>query len=154
MDNVNNDLAASFDEMHSVAREIVLLREVVELNLLPKVRAKITVLQALAATAQRAAMSVEAECVALRRRVSNLENELCALSSKNILSQQYSTPLEQLEMCDCLSNEAYLLVFRDITGARVTVQLRASAVPELVQKLTPLRQSTETPKSIPFVSVG
>ena len=139
MDSTTNNLAASFDEMHSVAREIVLLREVVELNLLPQVRKKIAVLQSLATAAQRAAMSVEADCTALKRRVAELENELCALSGKNVLSQQYSIPLEELEMCDCLSAEAYLLVFRDTAGARITLQLRAAAIPGLLQKLRSCR---------------
>jgi hypothetical protein len=42
-------------------------------------------------------------------------------------------------MCDPLSKEDYLLVFRDTTGSRVTVQLRSAAIPDLVQKLNSCR---------------
>jgi hypothetical protein len=133
------DLVVNFDEIHVIAREIVALRHVVELEPHPEVQEKVSRLQALAATAQSAAMSIQRNCDALNRRVEELENELGRMSDKNNISQQYPIPLEELEMCDPFSAENYLLVFRDTAGSRITVQVRSEAIPDLVQKLTSCR---------------
>jgi hypothetical protein len=139
MDPAATNLVVNFDEMHAIAREIVALRHIVELEPHPEVEQKVARLQALAATAQSAAMSIQRNCDALNRRVVELENELGRMSDKNNISQQYSTPLEELEMCDAFSAESYLLVFRDTAGSRITIQVRSEAIPNLVQKLTSCR---------------
>lgn len=130
------DLVVNFDEIHVIAREIVALRHVVELEPHPEVQQKVSRLQALAATAQSAAMFIQRNCDVLNRRVEELENELGRMSDKNNTTQQYPTPLEELEICAPFSVESYLLVFRDIAGSRITVQVRSEAIPGLVQKLT------------------
>jgi hypothetical protein len=135
MDSAATSLVVHFDEMHSIAREITALRHVVELAPHPEVEQKVARLQALAATTQSAAMSIQRNCDALNRRVEELENELGRMSDKNNISQQYPIPLEELEMCNALSAKNYLLVFRDTAGSRITVQVRSEAIPDLVQKL-------------------
>jgi hypothetical protein len=139
MDPIAANLAVNFNEMHVIAREIVALRQVVELGPSPEVHEKVAKLQELAATAQSAAMSIQRNCDALSRRMAELENELCRTSDKHNISQQYSTPLEELEICDPLSAEGCLLVFRDTAGSRITVQLLTEAIPDLLQKLNSCR---------------
>jgi hypothetical protein len=135
MDPAAINLVINFDEIHVIAREIVALRPVVELRPHPEVQEKVARLQALAATAQSAAMSIQRNCDALNRRVAELENELDRMSDKNNISQHYSTSLEELEMCNPFSAENYLLVFRDTAGSRITVQVRSEAIPHLLEKL-------------------
>ncbi|HEV7929335.1 MAG TPA: hypothetical protein VGP12_04295 [Nitrosospira sp.] len=139
MNPAATNLVVNFDEIHVIAREIVALRHVVELEPHPEVQQKVARLQALAATAQSAAMSIQRNCDALNKRVAELENELDRMSDKNNISQHYSTPLEELEMCNPFSEEDYLLVFRDTAGSRITIQVRSEAIPDLVQKLTSCR---------------
>jgi hypothetical protein len=127
------------DDIHVIAREILALREIVEMKPHPEILGKVRELQFIATRAQSAAMSIQGSSEALSRRVAELENELAKISDKNAITHQYSTPLEELEMCDPLSKEDYLLVFRDTTGSRVTVQLRSAAIPDLVQKLNSCR---------------
>jgi hypothetical protein len=129
----------SLDDIHVIAREILALREIVEMKPHPEILGKVHELQSIATRAQSAAMSIQGSSEALSRRVAELENELAKISDKNAITHQYSTPLEELEMCDPLSKEDYLLVFRDTTGSRVTVQLRSAAIPDLVQKLNSCR---------------
>ena len=135
MNRATTNLIVNFDEIHVIAREIIVLRHVVELEPHPEVQQKVARLQALAATAQSAALSIQRNCDALNKRVTELENELDRMSDKNGLSQHYSTPFEELEMCNAFSEEDYLLVFRDTAGSRLTLQLRSEAIPRLVEKL-------------------
>jgi hypothetical protein len=128
-------LSINFDEIHVIAREIVALRQIVEMKPNPEVQGKISKLQELAATAQSAAMRIQRNCEGLSRQVVELENQLGRMSDNNNVVEQYPTPLEELEMCHSLSEEDYLLVFRDTAGSRLTVQLRSEAVPHLMEKL-------------------
>ena len=128
-------LSVNFDDIHVIAREIVALRQVIELQPNPEVQIKITKLQELAARAQSAAMLIQRNCEGLSRQVVELENQLGKMSDSNNIVQQYPTPLEELEMCHSLTEEDYLLVFRDTAGSRLTLQLRSEAVPHLVEKL-------------------
>ena len=128
-------LSINFDDIHVIAREIVALRQIIEMQPNPEVQKKITKLQELAATAQNAAMRIQRNCEGLSRQVVELENQLGKMSDSNNIVQQYPTPLEDLEMCHSLTEEDYLLVFRDTAGSRLTLQLRSEAVPHLVEKL-------------------
>jgi len=128
-------LSVNFDDIHVIAREIVALRQVIELQPNPEVQTKITQLQELAAKAQSAAMLIQRNCEGLSRQVVELENQLGRMSDSNNISQQYPAPLEDLEMCHSLTEEDYLLVFRDTAGSRLTLRLRSEAVPYLVEKL-------------------
>ena len=117
-------LSINFDYIHVIARKIVALRQIIEMQPNPEVQKKITKLQELAATAQSAAMRIQRNCEGLSRQVVELENQLAKMSDSNNIVQQYPTPLEELEMCHSLAAEDYLLVFRDTAGSRLT--LRAS----------------------------
>jgi hypothetical protein len=128
-------LSVNFDDIHVIAREIVALRQIVEMQPNPEVQKKITKLQELAATAQSAAMLIQRNCEGLSRQVVELENQLGKMSDSNNIVQQYPTPLEELEMCHSLAAEDYLLVFRDTTGSRLTLRLRSEAIPYLLEKL-------------------
>jgi len=128
-------LSINFDDIHVIAREIVALRQIIEMQPNPEVQKKITKLQELAGTAQNAAMRIQRNCEGLSRQVVELENQLGKMSDSNNIVQQYPTPLEELEMCHSLAAEDYLLVFRDTAGSRLTLQLRSEAVPHLVEKL-------------------
>ena len=128
-------LSINFDDIHVIAREIVALRQIIEMQPNPEVQKKITKLQELAATAQSAAMRIQRNCEGLSRQVVELENQLGRMSDSNNIVQQYPTPLEESEMCHSLTEEDYLLVFRDTAGSRLTLRLRSEAVPHLVEKL-------------------
>jgi DNA repair ATPase RecN len=128
-------LSVNFDDIHVIAREIVALRQVIEMQPNPEVQTKIAKLQELAATAQTAAMRIQRNCEGLSRQVVELENQLGRMSDSNNITQQYPTPLEDLEMCHSLTEEDYLLVFRDTAGSRLTLRLRSEAIPHLLEKL-------------------
>jgi hypothetical protein len=128
-------LSINFDEIHVIAREIVALRQIVEMKPSPEVQDKVSKLQELAATAQSAAMRIQRNCEGLSRQVVELENQLGRMSDKNNVVEQYPTPLEELEMCHSLCEDDYLLVFRDTAGLRLTLHLRSDAIPHLVEKL-------------------
>ena len=128
-------LSINFDDIHVIAREIVALRQIIEMQPNPEVKKKITKLQELAGTAQNAAMRIQRNCEGLSRQVVELENQLGKMSDSNNIVQQYPTPLEDLEMCHSLTEEDYLLVFRDTAGSRLTLRLRSEAIPHLVEKL-------------------
>jgi DNA repair ATPase RecN len=128
-------LSINFDEIHVIAREIVALRQIIEMKPNPEVQDKISKLQELAATAQSAAMRIQRNCEGLSRQVVELENQLGRMSDKKNVVEQYATPLEELEMCHSLSEENYLLVFRDTAGSRLTLQLHSEAIPHLLEKL-------------------
>ena len=128
-------LSINFDDIHVIAREIVALRQIIEMQPNPEVQKKITKLQELAGTAQNAAMRIQRNCEGLSRQVVELENQLGKMSDSNNIVQQYPTPLEELEMCHSLAAEDYLLVFRDTTGSRLTLRLRSEAIPYLVERL-------------------
>jgi hypothetical protein len=128
-------LSINFDEIHVIAREIVALRQIIEMEPNPQVQEKISKLQELAATAQSATLRIQRNCEGLSRQVIELENQLGRMSDKNNVVGQYPTPLEELEMCHCLTAEDYLLVFRDTAGSRLTLQLHSEAVPHLLEKL-------------------
>jgi hypothetical protein len=101
----------------------------------PEVQTKITKLQELAAMAQSAAMRIQRNCEGLSRQVVELENQLGRMSDSNNIVQQYPAPLEDLEMCHSLTEDDYLLVFRDTAGSRLTLRLRSEAIPYLVERL-------------------
>jgi hypothetical protein len=128
-------LSVNFDEIHVIAREIVALRQIIEMKPNPEVQEKISKLQELAATAQSAAMRIQRNCEGLSRQVVELENQLGRMSDKNNVVEQYPTPLEELEMCHSLGEDDYLLVFRDTAKLRLTLHLRSEAIPHLVEKL-------------------
>jgi hypothetical protein len=128
-------LSINFDEIHVIAREIVALRQIIEMKPNPEVQEKISRLQELAATAQSATLRIQRNCEGLSRQVIELENQLARMSDKNNVVEQYATPLEELEMCHSLCEENYLLVFRDIAGSRLTLQLNSEAIPHLLEKL-------------------
>ena len=130
-----NKLIINFDDILVIAREIFALRQIIEMQPNPEVQKKITKLQELAGTAQNAAMRIQRNCEGLSRQVVELENQLGNMSDSNNIVQQYPTPLEELEMCHSLTEEEYLLVFRDTAGSRLTLQLRSEAIPHLVEKL-------------------
>ena len=129
-------LSINFDEIHVIAREIVALRQIIEMQPNPEVQEKITKLQELAGTAQNAAMRIQRNCEGLSRQVVELENQLGKMSDSNNIVQQYPAPLEDLEMCHSLTEDDYLLVFRDTAGSRLTLRLRSEAIPHLMEKLT------------------
>jgi DNA repair ATPase RecN len=129
------ELSVNFHDIHVIAREIVALRQVIEMQPNPEVQKKITKLQELAATAQSAAMRIQRDCDGLSRQVAELENQLGRMSDSNNVVQQYPAPLEDLEMCHSLTEEDYLLVFRDTAGSRLTLRLRSEAIPHLLEKL-------------------
>ena len=89
-------LSINFDDIHVIAREIVALRQIIEMQPNPEVQKKITKLQELAATAQSAAMRIQRNCEGLSRQVVELENQLGKMSDSNNIAQQYPTPLEEL----------------------------------------------------------
>jgi DNA repair ATPase RecN len=128
-------LSVNFDDIHVIAREIVALRQVIEMQPNPEVQTKIAKLQELAATAQSAAMHIQRNCDGLSRQVAELENQLGRMSDSNNISQQYPAPLEDLEMCHSLTEDDYLLIFRDTAGSRLTLRLRSEAIPHLLEKL-------------------